>query len=82
MTYKYEIWYDGNMLTEYGGFENEEDAMEEANWDIERFIEFWKGDECYYGVTNEDFEIEIEEEQLNQGVFNDTPFTMGKEEKS
>ena len=62
MTYKYELWYDGNMLTEYGGFENEEDAMEEANWDIERFIEFWKGDECYYGVTNEDFEIEIEEE--------------------
>lgn len=61
--WKYRISYDGGFLMDSEDlgyiYETEEEAMEEANADIESYIDDWEIDGCEYG--KELFEVIIEE---------------------
>lgn len=39
--YGYELWYDGNCITEDHGFDSEEEAIEEARSSIEDRMDLW-----------------------------------------
>lgn len=57
--YTVRLYYDGGWLRTTGGYETEEEAREEANADIESYINDWETDGCEYerGL----FEMIIEE---------------------
>lgn len=61
MAYKYELWLDGNMLTEDEGFDTEEDAEEEGRTAAEDRIYDWKANGCWDDETVDDFEIKVME---------------------
>ena len=60
--FKYELWMDGNMLTEESGFENEAEAEEEGKQAAEGRIQMWKDDDAYSGETIDDFDIRVKED--------------------
>ena len=53
------LYYDGGWLRTTGGYETEKEAQEEANADIESYIDDWEMDGCEY--ERELFEVIIEE---------------------
>lgn len=53
------LYYDGGWLRTTGGYETEEEAQEEANADIESYIDDWEMDGFEY--EKELFEVIIEE---------------------
>lgn len=53
------LYYDGGWLRTTGGYESEEEAQEEANADIESYINDWEMEDCEY--ERELFETIIEE---------------------
>lgn len=61
--WKYRISYDGGFLRDSEDlgyiYETEEEAQEEANADIESYIDDWEMDGCEY--ERELFEVIIEE---------------------
>lgn len=57
--YTVRLYYDGGWLRTTGGYETEEEAQEEANADIESYINDWEMDGCEY--ERELFEVIIEE---------------------
>lgn len=57
--YTVRLYYDGGWLRTTGGYETEEEAQEEANADIESYIDDWEMDGCEY--ERELFEVIIEE---------------------
>lgn len=61
--YKYEIWMSGCMLFSDSGFESEEEANEEALYQIDVIIEDWKLEDAYDGETVDDFDIVIKDYQ-------------------
>lgn len=59
--YRYEVWYEGNCLTEDDGFETEEEANE-AGWEAaEDKIQYWKEIDAWRGETLEDMDIRVRE---------------------
>ena len=66
--YKYAIYFDGECIIDRtsfddSSFETEDDARDAATYDIEQRIEQWKEDGAYYGETEKDFYIDIQEEE-------------------
>lgn len=61
--YKYEIWMSGSLLHSDDGFEDEEEAKEEAKSYIESIIQDWKDEDAYEGETVDDFDIVTEDYQ-------------------
>ena len=57
--YTVRLYYDGSWLRTTGGYETEEEAQEEANADIESYINDWESEGCK--VEKELFEVIIEE---------------------
>lgn len=57
--YTVRLYYDGGWLRTTCGYETEEEAQEEANADIESYIDDWDMDGCEY--KRELFEAIIEE---------------------
>ena len=55
----YEVWNGGSCLHSDTGFEDEDEAREEANASIETIIQDWKLEEAWEGETAEDFEIKV-----------------------
>ena len=60
--FKYELWMDGNMLTEESGFEDEAKAEEAGKQAAEDRIQMWKDDDAYCGETIDDFDIRVKED--------------------
>lgn len=46
--YGYELWYDGNCITEDHGFDSEEEAIEEARSTIEDRMDLWISDRAAF----------------------------------
>lgn len=61
--YGYEVWFEGQALTETtqydDWFESEEEANEAACDYIRDKIDDWKSDGCWDGEVEEDFDIKI-----------------------
>ena len=57
--YTIRLYYDGGWLRTTGGYETKEEALEEANANIESYIDDWETDGCEY--ERELFEVIIEE---------------------
>lgn len=53
------LYYDGGWLETIGGYETEDEAQEEANVDIESYINDWESEGCE--AERELFEVIIEE---------------------
>ena len=62
--YGYELWYDGNCITEDYGFDSEEEAIEEARSAIEDRMDLWISDGAVLDKDEERklFDIRITEE--------------------
>lgn len=63
--YGYEVWFDGQCLSETtrydDWFESEEEANEAACDAVREHIDTWKSDGNWDGETFDDFEIIIKE---------------------
>lgn len=58
--FRYELWFEGNCLTETDyEYETYWEAEEEASLDIEGRIDDWKANDAYNGETENDFEVII-----------------------
>ena len=69
--YGYELWYDGNCITEDHGFDSEEEAIEEARSAIEDRMDLWISDGAAFDKEEqrEMFDIRIvEAEEDNYGI--------------
>lgn len=62
--YGYELWYDGNCITEDHGFDSEEEAIEEALSAMEERMILWASDGVVFDEEEERnmFDIRIVEE--------------------
>ena len=66
MSYKYELFYDGTYIHEESGFDDEDEARDDAEMEIESRLDAW----IYDGAIKADerneerqkFHVEIEEE--------------------
>ncbi len=66
--WKFELWFDGNMLTESDyEFDTEEEAEEEAKDTAEYKIQLWKIDDAYSGETVDDFDIRLKCDDNDKG---------------
>lgn len=61
--YGYELWYDGNCITEDHGFDSEEEAIEEALSAMEERMILWASDGVVFDEEEERnmFDIRIVE---------------------
>ena len=66
MSYKYELFYDGTFLHEEAGFDDEEEAKDDAEMEIDSRLDAWIFDGAIAESEREEekkkFHIEIEEE--------------------
>ena len=64
--YGYEIWFDGQCLTESYDmtYETEDEAYDEGKAEALDRIEEWKSEGCYDGETLDDFDIRITEKEV------------------
>ena len=61
--WKYEVWMDGQCLTESDyDFENEIEAEEEGRQAAEDRIQMWKDDDVWDGETLDDFDVRVKED--------------------
>ncbi len=62
--YGYELWYNGNCITEDHGFDSEEEAIEEALSAMEERMILWASDGVVFDEEEERemFDIRIVEE--------------------
>lgn len=64
--YKYEIWHEGNCIIDRTGvddaeYEFEDDAYDDAEYEVIERIQGWKDDGCWDGETLDDFDIRVKE---------------------
>lgn len=60
--YKFELWHEGNCLTESDfEFADEEEALEEGTYAAEDRIQEWKDQGCWDGEEIEDFDVRVKE---------------------
>lgn len=66
MSYKYELFYDGTFLHEDGGFDDEDEARDDADMEIDSRLDAWIFDGSIEKSEREEekkkFHVEIEEE--------------------
>lgn len=66
MSYKYELSYDGTFIHEDGGFDDEDEARDDANMEIESRLDAWIFDGAIKASEREEekkkFHVELEEE--------------------
>jgi hypothetical protein len=61
--FKYEVWMDGQCLTESDyDYETDQEAMEDGIETARGKIDLWKLDNAWSGETVEDFDIRVTEE--------------------
>lgn len=60
--FKYEVWMDGNCLSESDyEYETEQEAMEDGIEVAKGRINDWKFDNAWNGETLDDFDIKVKE---------------------
>lgn len=66
MSYKYELFYDGTFLHEDGGFDDQDEARDDADMEIDSRLDAWVFDGVIKADEREEekkkFHVEIEEE--------------------
>lgn len=66
MSYKYELFYDGTLLHEEDGFDDEDEAKDDVEMEIDSRLDAWIFDGAIEENTREEekkkFHVEIEEE--------------------
>jgi hypothetical protein len=58
--FDYEVWYEGNCHREESGFEDFEEAIEDAWMTIQEYVEMWE-DDCEL----EEFIVKMKDDELN-----------------